>query len=262
MTESTQENHGITTFLKHPRTSLLRCWARWRLNQGRPYIVLTAATRHTEASFWHETLLGRYLTAHPTPKNVQLNIAFDNSRGLPSVYNEAMTNHTHAAIYLFVHDDVWLPSENVFDEIALGAQHFDVVGIAGNTRRVKGQPAWLFKGIYDNQLLLDRGHLSGSVRTGDEHRSARTDYGHAPMPCELIDGVLMSINARVARGTGARFDERFTFDFYDMDFCRTAKHKGLTIGTWPIDVIHASPGVFGKPAWVQALHSYLAKWKA
>jgi GT2 family glycosyltransferase len=57
-----------------------------------------------------------------------------------------------------------------------------------------------------------------------------------------------------------KFDERFDFHFYDMDFCRGAEKAGLRIGTWPIAVTHASGALFGTPAWRSALQVYLDKW--
>ena len=57
-----------------------------------------------------------------------------------------------------------------------------------------------------------------------------------------------------------RFDEQFTFDFYDMDFCRTAEQCGLRVGTWPIAITHASLGGLGTPSWSAAFRRYLEKW--
>ena len=58
-----------------------------------------------------------------------------------------------------------------------------------------------------------------------------------------------------------RFDERFLFFFYDLDFCRTARARGLKLGTWPLAVTHQSGGAFGSPGWKSAYQTYLAKWE-
>ena len=55
-----------------------------------------------------------------------------------------------------------------------------------------------------------------------------------------------------AVASGLRFDEQFDFHFYDLDFCRQAELKGMTMGTWPISVVHESGGAYGKPAWREA----------
>ena len=61
-------------------------------------------------------------------------------------------------------------------------------------------------------------------------------------------------------GRGVRFDPRFTFHFYDMDFCRSARERGLRLGTWPICLTHQSTGAFGSEGWLKGYESYLAKW--
>jgi GT2 family glycosyltransferase len=58
------------------------------------------------------------------------------------------------------------------------------------------------------------------------------------------------------------FDEQFDFHFYDMDFCRTARRAGLSLGTWPISVTHQSSGSFGNPSWSTAHSQYWKKWKS
>jgi hypothetical protein len=58
-----------------------------------------------------------------------------------------------------------------------------------------------------------------------------------------------------------RFDPRFTFHFYDMDFCRSCERAGLSMGTWPIAITHRSTGAFGSPAWQAGYAEYLAKWR-
>jgi hypothetical protein len=45
-----------------------------------------------------------------------------------------------------------------------------------------------------------------------------------------------------------------------MDFCRSARAKGLRLGTWPICVTHQSGGAFGSEAWREKFDKYLAKW--
>ena len=57
-----------------------------------------------------------------------------------------------------------------------------------------------------------------------------------------------------------RFDERFPFHFYDLDFCRSARANGLRLGTWPITLTHQSGGRFGIPEWRKAYADYLNKW--
>ncbi len=42
--------------------------------------------------------------------------------------------------------------------------------------------------------------------------------------------------------SGVRFDPRFAFHYYDLDVCRSARRAGLSLGTWPLPLVHASGG--------------------
>jgi hypothetical protein len=45
-----------------------------------------------------------------------------------------------------------------------------------------------------------------------------------------------------------------------MDFCRTARRRNLTLGTWPICLTHQSEGKFGGERWQKSFRVYLDKW--
>jgi hypothetical protein len=78
---------------------------------------------------------------------------------------------------------------------------------------------------------------------------------------KLLDGVLLAAHSETLISKNLRFDERFDFHFYDLDFCRQAEAKHLRLGTWPLSLIHESAGQFGSPAWREAYAKYLDKWK-
>jgi GT2 family glycosyltransferase len=65
-----------------------------------------------------------------------------------------------------------------------------------------------------------------------------------PAACEILDDVLLAIRKSVLMEHDLRFDMRFDFHFYDLDFCREARESGLTLGTWPIAITHQSGGAF------------------
>ena len=75
-----------------------------------------------------------------------------------------------------------------------------------------------------------------------------------------MDGVLLAVRSSVLRKHGLRFDERFQFHFYDLDFCRQAEQLGVSMGTWPIAVIYESGGDFGSAGWRSGLAAYVDKW--
>jgi GT2 family glycosyltransferase len=77
-----------------------------------------------------------------------------------------------------------------------------------------------------------------------------------------MDGLLIACASATLLNHGITFDERFDFDFYDLDFCRQAELKGLRLGTWSISVLHASDGKFGSAAWRASYAAYLDKWRS
>jgi len=52
----------------------------------------------------------------------------------------------------------------------------------------------------------------------------------------------------------------FTFDFYDMDFCRQAEALDISMGTWPISLIHRSIGKLNSDRWNAAKELYFSKY--
>jgi len=78
-----------------------------------------------------------------------------------------------AAFLLFVHDDVWLEDLFLADRILEGLTTYEVIGVAGNRRRLSNQWGWPFKSSPPDQLpsfgidTWDIPNLSGAVsRTG------------------------------------------------------------------------------------------------
>ena len=52
-----------------------------------------------------------------------------------------------------------------------------------------------------------------------------------------------------------------TFNFYDMDFCCTARAKRLRSGIWPICLLHQSGGSFGNLQWHEKFRLQREKWE-
>ena len=75
-----------------------------------------------------------------------------------------------------------------------------------------------------------------------------------------LHGVLLVADSNRLIERNVRFDERFDFHFYDMDFCRQAEIKGLRMETRPISVIHESGGNFDCEAWRGSYQAYSAKY--
>lgn len=223
---------------------------------------IVSATRLDQQDFWKRSALGQSLAIRRSDPRLAFDVACGNTRGLPAVYNEAMARAAPGEALLFVHDDIWLDDPQWVDKLLLALQRFDVVGLAGNRRRVPRQPAWLYLQVDGDKAVLDAPNLSGAVAHGERSNGEVSYFGPSPARCELLDGLFIAVNGGVAKAAGVSFDERFDFHFYDLDFCRTARSAGLSLGTWPIMVTHQSRGSFNNPVWRAGLQRYLAKWRA
>ena len=160
---------------------------------------------------------------------------------------------------MFVHDDVHICDFFWADKVRAAIEAFDIVGLAGNRRRVARQPGWAF---IDTDFTWDKpAFLSGVVGHGRGFPCTRVSvYGPPGRACKLLDGVMLVADSRRLIDTGLRFDPQFAFHFYDMDFCRQAERRGLSMGTWPISIVHESGGAYGTPAWRAAYRRYLRKY--
>ena len=217
---------------------------------------IISATRGTAAQFQSEPL-GASLARMSRDPRLRARVAFENSRGLSDVYNGAIEAADASEYLVFVHDDVWIEDFYFADRVIEGLRHFDVVGVAGTTTRYPGQTAWWFV----NGKPDARRFLSGGIGHGNAPMSKVTFYGLLPARCELMDGVLLATKRDTLRSSAVRFDSQFTFHFYDIDFCRSARAAGLGLGTWPISMTHRSKGDITAPdLWDAASRAYLAKW--
>ena len=149
--------------------------------------------------------------------------------------------------------------EDIFfaDRLIEAVEAFDVVGVAGTRVLHPGQTAW-----FEDPLTKepDRGNLSGAVGHGRTAFSTIFRYGPPRLACELLDGMFLAAKRATLLTANLRFDPAFDFHFYDLDFCRSARAKGLTLGTWPIVLGHASHGAYDSPAWAEKRDDYLRKW--
>lgn len=215
----------------------------------------------SEEDFWKRSALGRSLTRLQYDKSLVPHIAYQNRRGLPDIYNERIRANAPETFLVFMHDDVWLDTHFFSDLVRDGCGYFDVIGVAGNRRRVPGQPGWMFTHGLNGRLVRDEPeNLSGAVADGSAPGGEVHYFGPIIERCQLLDGVLLAAQCGKLRQANVFFDPRFDFHFYDMDFCRQASAAGLTLGTWPISIAHESGGAFGSPAWEAKRVEYFKKW--
>jgi GT2 family glycosyltransferase len=220
---------------------------------------IVAATKHNQLGFLRNTLLGRALARVAFRPGLQLDVTVDNTAGLPEVFNAALSRAQDSDYIVFTHDDVWFDDWFLYERLVDSLKRFDVVGVAGNRRRVAKQPAWY---CTDSSFKWDaQENLSGAVAHIEGFSERVSYYGASPSPVKLLDGVFLASKAKLLRSKNVAFDPQFRFHCYDMDFCRTCEQAGLKMGTWPIAITHASGGLFGTPEWQHEYAKYLAKWK-
>jgi protein O-GlcNAc transferase len=225
-------------------------------------VRIVSATRMDEQTFWKSSALGQSLAIRRADPRLVFDIAFSNKTGLPKVYNAAIVQAGPRDALMFVHDDIWLDDPQWLDKLLVALKRYDVVGLAGNRRRVGGQPAWLYTKVEDGRYWLDGNNLSGAVCHGKTAKGKVSYFGPSPAHCELLDGLFIAARGDLLKHSRVAFDGRFDFHFYDLDFCRGARAAGLSIGTWPIMVTHQSTGAFDSPGWHKGRALYVGKWKA
>lgn len=224
-------------------------------------INIISATRLSHDAFLAEAPLGASLKRLAFDKRIHARVAFENRTSLSEIYNLSIDAPQAAEILVFIHDDVWLDDYFFADRVIAGLQNFDVLGIAGNRRRLPRQPSWCFTGQMSDKFIWDvRENLSGAVAHGAAPFGRVTNYGPVPAQCELLDGVLLAARRDTLRSKGGRFDPRFDFHFYDLDFCRSARAAGLVLGTGTVALTHLSQDAFGSADWQRNYEIYLEKW--
>ncbi|HSY29215.1 MAG TPA: tetratricopeptide repeat protein, partial [Burkholderiaceae bacterium] len=227
----------------------------------RKKVRLICATRATREAFFTETPLGKSFALYKKfLPFIELQLFAENSTGLSAIYNRAIEySKGDPANLVFIHDDVFLVDFYWAQQIDNALQKFDIVGLVGNRRRLPRQPAWCF--VDENFTWDAPQNFSGVVGTGDGFPCSRIDmFDLSCQECKLLDGVMLIADSATLMRSGLRFDPRFDFHFYDMDFCRQAEIKELRMGTWPISLIHVSGGGFGGASWKAGFNSYLAKY--
>lgn len=221
-------------------------------------IEIVSASRLSATDFAAKSALGQSLQRLAFDGRLHASLACANRSGLPAVFNSRIVVQDGPEFLVFMHDDVWIDDFFFVDRIIDGLRNFDMIGVAGNRRRLPRQPGWAFA---DPKLTLDDpSNLSGSVAHGMHPFGPVSHFGPAPAECELLDGVLLAARRSALATRRLLFDPRFDFHFYDLDFCRSARAAGMRLGTWPICITHQSGGAFGGERWRHLYQTYLSKW--
>ncbi|MCA3363366.1 MAG: hypothetical protein ING08_13860 [Roseomonas sp.] len=130
-------------------------------------IKIVSATLKSAEDFEEKTALGASLKRLTFDGRITARVAFQNTAGLPVVHNRAIEAPDAAEMLVFIHDDVWIDDYFFAERIKTSLQNFDIIGVAGNRRRVARQPSWLFGAPGPgNVFTKDRENHSGAVAHG------------------------------------------------------------------------------------------------
>ena len=222
-------------------------------------IKFVVATRQSIENFWTNSATGRSLSLFLGP-SLEVCVYPENTKGLSEIYNLEINNSKkQSCILIFAHDDLSILDFFWMQQIFNGLSHFGIVGVAGNRRRLPFQPSWAFT---DTLLTWDDSrNLSGIVGHGTSFPPSNiSNFGPPFQEVKLLDGLLLAAFSETLIKNHIRFDEKFKFHFYDLDLCRQAEIRGVTMGTIPLSLIHQSGGNFGSEDWQASYKEYLNKW--
>jgi len=173
----------------------------------------------------------------------------NNRRSLASIYNRYIDEKYKDKIVLFIHDDVHISERFLHEKCNDAIKMYDVFGVAGGAGPIKiekGKPC-LWHLISERKVGF-AGHFFEAIEDMEKPHNTQasvTSFGLSPDSATLIDGVFLGINVEKVLEKGVKFDELCPakFHFYDLLFCVNAKLAGLSLGVFPINIFHQSPGL-------------------
>src|ERR1039457_4932152 len=238
-------------------------------------IRLICPTRELDENYDTHTALGRSLSLCPKLLDLDHKVerrvfGLTTKRALgadiiplPRLFNIAIDDaKADPAILVFIHDDIEMRDFFWPYHLVDGLERFDLVGLAGNMRRVQNQAMW---GGLD-MMHPDKGYHSGIVAHRYEKGIVRINcFGTPFRRVQFLDGLFLAAHSDTLHKHNIRFDEQFAFHFYDMDLCRQFELKNLRMGTIGISLVHdthVGSGVgYDDPQWAQTYEKYMKKWK-
>ena len=139
---------------------------------------------------------------------------------------------------ILMHDDVQMDDWGWSDKLEEAFKEYDIVGLAGAKQTEIKQPAlW--------HLMSKQEDWSGAVaHPANDKQIFMTNFGPTPQRCLVLDGLFLAIKVNSLKPE-VKFDESIPAiaHHYDIDFCLQANKHKLKLTTWPIWVVHKSPGL-------------------
>jgi GT2 family glycosyltransferase len=231
--------------------------------QGRLDVKIrwVVGSRKSEAEFMATAATWKSLVNY-RDVSFELRLFSENRCGLAEIYNIAIKEAVdNPAILVFGHDDLHVLDCYWPMRLIDALQSFQIVGLIGTTRRFPHQSGWCYK-PNSKQGEPEIGEIfAGAIGHGMGFPPRIFHVFSPPTQVQLLDGLLLACHSKTLLDSGLRFDERFDFHFYDLDFCRQAELMNLTMGTCALSVIHESDGNFKSDEWKNGYQIYLDKWK-
>ena len=148
-------------------------------------IEFVSATRSTPEAFKSSTALGQSMERLAYNPTIAFRVTTGNTTGLSTLYNVAIDEDNEHDILVFLHDDVFIDDYFIGQRIIDGLNKFDVIGLAGNRRRVPRQHSWA--SVETEGLKFDRQYLSGMLAHGQPRGKIHiSPYGPAPAACSMV----------------------------------------------------------------------------
>lgn len=226
-------------------------------------IAIVSASRDS-SFFWKDLLDGYKFSNNNIEYETELILFENNKLGLPQVYNKALERRHTFSYMVFIHNDIVVPNVKKFFTAIISAKG-DLLGFAGTsawTQYGRSPMSW-FSNSQPTKTDPNN-HQAGDVYHKINGHMSRSLFGGKPSAAnvEAIDGLTIVFGPKVLSDDEFKFDEQFTFDFYDLDISHQAKSKNYRIDV--IDgggLIHYSIGAgIYKKEYKQAEELFRKKW--
>jgi len=196
----------------------------------------------------------------PKQNGMELHVTYNNRTvGLCEFYNKIIddkSNDRFDAIVL-CHHDVSLRFANLEIAARDALLNFDIVGVAGGIN-----PKIVDKNLW--HWMMSKEEYRGIAAHGSRLEEMYvTSFGLTPASVDVLDGVFLMLNPSRIRNTKARFDNKFMWHHYDIDFSLTCRKYNLKLGVWPVLIYHQSPGLrdINDNSWNKSNEYFKQKWK-
>lgn len=226
-----------------------------------PKVVVVSATRKDQTQA-NELELYRSFNDGLNNPVYNLDITWNNSDGLPTVYNRKLEEYKNSDVEFLVcvHDDVYIDDLKLYEKLKMANQqyNYNIVGLAGGLNPRLTDPAlW--------HIMTERNQQRGQVAhpAGNTNQIMTTPFGPTPSRVAIADGLFLAIHLPSVTKTDWKFNENYTFHHYDLASCIDANRKNLRIGVYPIHVIHKSPGLMSihDKIWADSNSKFLEEYR-